>query len=155
VATATDDAEGEAVETSAVRPDGAAIEAVLPRFVGRALRGEAIRVYGDGEQTRCFCHVGDVVDALAALMACEQARGQVVNIGSDQEVSINALAKRVIDVAGSASRIEHVPYDEAYIEGFEDMRRRVPSLQRAKQLIGYAPTRSLDEIIRSVIEAMQ
>jgi len=128
---------------------------VLPRFVGRALRGEAIRVYGDGEQTRCFCHVGDVVDALAALMACEQARGQVVNIGSDQEVSINALAKRVIDVAGSASRIEHVPYDEAYIEGFEDMRRRVPSLQRAKQLIGYAPTRSLDEIIRSVIEAMQ
>jgi len=124
---------------------------VIPRFVGQALRGEPITVFGDGEQTRSFCHVHDVVPALTALMRCEEAVGQVVNIGSGEEVTINHLAARVKALAGSASPIVHKPYAEAYTEGFEDMRRRVPDIGRARALIGFAPTYSLDEIVESVI----
>ncbi len=124
---------------------------VIPRFVSQALRGEPITVFGDGEQTRSFCHVHDVVPALAALMHCQEAVGRVVNIGSGEEVTINHLAARVKALAASASPIVHKPYDEAYTEGFEDMRRRVPDIRRARALIGFAPSYSLDEIVESVI----
>jgi UDP-glucose 4-epimerase len=124
---------------------------VIPRFVGLALRGEPITVYGDGEQTRSFCHVHDVVGALVGLISCKEAFGKVVNIGNPEEVTINHLAQRVKELSGSASPIVHVPYDEAYVEGFEDMRRRVPDLSLAKKLIGFQPSLSLDDILKSVI----
>ena len=126
---------------------------VLPRFVEQARSGGPLRVFGDGQQTRCFCHVSDVVDALIKLIDCPAAEGQVVNVGSDEEVTIEALARRVIGLTGSRSTIEYVPYDAAYVEGFEDMRRRAPDLSRAQKLVGYRPTRTLDQIIRSVIDA--
>ena len=125
---------------------------VIPRFVSQALHGEPITVYGDGEQTRSFCHVQDVVRALVALMNCKEAVGRVVNIGSDEEVSINHLAERVKALAHSDSPIIHIPYGEAYAEGFEDMKRRVPDTSRANGLIGFQPTYSLDQILESVIE---
>jgi len=124
---------------------------VVPRFVEQGLRGEPITVYGDGEQTRCFCHVNDVVPALLALLLCREAEGKVVNIGNPDEVTINYLAKRVRELTGSRSEIVHIPYDEAYVQGFEDMRRRVPDVSLARSLIGFAPTRTLDEILESVI----
>lgn len=123
---------------------------VLPRFVQQALSGQPITIYGDGEQRRCFCHVAEAVDALIKLSRCPQAHGRVVNIGSDHETSINNLAQRVKELTGSASEIVHIPYEKAYVEGFEDMPRRVPDLTLAKELIGYQPSRSLDDIIRSV-----
>ena len=125
---------------------------VLPRFVEAALTGEPLRVHGDGEQSRCFCHVSDVVRALVQLMECRKARGKIVNIGADTEVSIGALAARVCQLTGSSSRISHIPYRKAYVEGFEDMRRRVPDLSLAGALIDYAPTYSLDDIIHSVVK---
>jgi UDP-glucose 4-epimerase len=125
---------------------------VLPRFVQWALEGKPIKVYGDGEQTRCFCHVADVVGALSKLIDCDAAYGRVINVGSDQEVTINQLAERVKAITGSSSPIEHIPYEQAYVEGFEDMRRRVPDLTQAGQLIGYKPTRDLDAIIRSIVD---
>jgi len=124
---------------------------VLPRFVQWALKNEPIRVYGDGEQTRCFCHIHDVVGALLKLPACTTAHGKVVNIGSNQEVTINQLAERVITLSESKSTIERVPYEKAYVEGFEDMRRRVPDLSLAGELIAYRPERSLDDVIRSIV----
>ena len=124
---------------------------VIPRFVGQALRGEPITVYGDGEQTRSFCHVMDVVTALPTLIGCEESFGKAVNIGNDEEVSINHVARRVKELAGSSSPIVHVPYDRAYVEGFEDMMRRVPDVSLAGRLIGFKPSRSLDDILMSVI----
>jgi nucleoside-diphosphate-sugar epimerase len=124
---------------------------VLPRFVQQALWGEPITVYGDGTQTRCFCHVADVVDALVKLMDCHDARGLVVNIGSDEEVTISRLAERVRTLTGSPSPIVTVPYDQAYVAGFEDMQRRVPDLAMARRLIGYKPTHSLDDIIGATV----
>lgn len=124
---------------------------VLPRFVQQAIKGDPITVYGDGKQSRCFCHVSDAVGAIIALMNCEAARGKVVNVGSDHEVSMFDLAKRVIALTGSSSSIQMVPYEEAYVEGFEDMRRRLPNLSLANQLIGYTPRQSLDDIIRATI----
>lgn len=125
---------------------------VLPRFVEQALRGEPLTVYGDGSQTRCFCHVKDVVQALVWLMEYGPGRGQVFNIGSDEEVSIRRLAERVIELAGSASTIRLVPFEEAYGADFEDMQRRVPDLTKARKAIGYAPQYALDDIIRDMIE---
>ena len=125
---------------------------VLPRFVGSALSNRDIEVYGDGTQTRCFCHVGDVVGALVKLMETPGAVGQVFNLGSDEEVSINDLAKRVIALAGSSSSLRHIPYEQAYGQAFDDLPRRVPNLTRIRQAIGFAPRHKLDEIIRSVIE---
>ncbi|MCC6580295.1 MAG: GDP-mannose 4,6-dehydratase [Phycisphaeraceae bacterium] len=125
---------------------------VLPRFVQQALAGEPLSVYGDGEQTRCFCHVRDAAEALDKLVQTPEAQGKVVNIGSSQEVSICGLAQRVIELAQSSSVIERIPYDKAYVEGFEDMRRRVPDLSLAHRLIGYAPTRDLDQIIHSTLD---
>ena len=124
---------------------------VVPRFVRQALRGEPITVYGDGTQTRCFAHVQDVVNALVKLMESKAAKGQVVNIGNAEEVTIMQLAERVKSLTGSNSPIKLIPYNEAYEDGFEDMLRRVPSLERAKRLIGYEPTRTLDDILHDVI----
>lgn len=120
---------------------------VIPRFVQSALKGEDICVYGSGQQTRCFADVSDVVGALLKLPAEEQAIGQVFNLGSEEEVSINQLAEKVIAITGSKSRIRHISYDQAYEVGFEDLMRRRPSLEKIKKLIDYQPRRSLDEIL--------
>ena len=125
---------------------------VIPRFVQQALRGEPITVYGDGEQSRCFGHVKDIVSALDRLVTCSEAYGKVVNIGNPEEVTMNCLAARVKGLTDSASEIIHVPYEEAYVEGFEDMRRRVPDISLANKLIGFRPELNLDAILKSVIE---
>ena len=123
---------------------------VVPNFVQRALQGEPLQVHGDGQQSRCFCHVRDVVRGLVGLMECELARGQVVNLGSTEEVTILELARRVIETTKSSSTIEHMTYAAAYGEGFEDMLRRVPAIEKANKLIGWQPQNSLTEIIRDV-----
>jgi len=123
---------------------------VVPRFVQAALKNEPIPVYGDGTQARCFGHVSDVVEGLVKMLETPVCFGQVINIGNDEEVSIMGLADRAITLTSSSSEIKFVPYEEAYGEGFEDMRRRVPSLEKAKRLIGYKPTRTLDNIINDV-----
>lgn len=125
---------------------------VIPRFVDQALRQEPLTVYGDGRQTRCFCHVRDAVDGLIALIERPAAYGKVFNLGRPEEVSIRRLAERVIALTGSASTIRHVPYQEAYGDGFEDTMRRVPDISRARELIGFAPRLGLDDIIRSVVQ---
>ncbi|MGD9563446.1 MAG: NAD-dependent epimerase/dehydratase family protein [Pyrinomonadaceae bacterium] len=123
---------------------------VVPRFVQAAIRNEPIEVHGDGTQSRCFGHVADIVGGLCGLLDSDNCLGQVINIGNDEEVSITQLAERAISLTGSSSEIRYVPYSEVYGEGFEDMRRRVPSLEKAKLLIDYKPTRSLDDIINDV-----
>jgi UDP-glucose 4-epimerase len=123
---------------------------VVPRFVHSAMKNEAITVFGDGTQQRCFGHVLDVVEGLSKLLESPQCFGQVINLGNDEEVSIKGLAEKAIELTGSKSEIRYVSYDEAYGEGFEDMRRRVPSLEKARKLIGYKPTRSLTDIINDV-----
>jgi len=124
---------------------------VVPRFVRQALRGQAITVYGDGQQSRCFGDVGDVVEAITGLAEHSAAVGQVFNIGNTEEITIRALAERVIALTGSASTIQYVPYDKAYAPGFEDMQRRVPSLEKINRLTGYKPRHSLDDILKRVI----
>jgi UDP-glucose 4-epimerase len=124
---------------------------VVPTFVRQALKGEPITVYGDGEQSRCFGHVQDIVKGLVDLMGCKEARGQIVNLGNNEEVTIAQLAERVCEQAGSSSEIVYIPYDQAYGEGFDDMRRRVPDLRKAGELIGYEPTRPLKTILDDVI----
>jgi UDP-glucose 4-epimerase len=124
---------------------------VAPRFVRQGLRGEPITVYGDGRQTRCFAHVQDVVEALVRLFREPAARGQVFNVGSDEEVTILRLAERVRDLTGNRSEIVFIPYSEAYAEGFDDMMRRVPDLTRIRRLIGYEPRFRLDDILKDVI----
>jgi UDP-glucose 4-epimerase len=124
---------------------------VIPRFARQALAGQPLTVFGTGEQIRCFCHVLDVVPALASLAACDEAVGRAVNLGSSEQVSIGDLARRVIEVAGSASGIERSSYLEAYGSGYEDMQRRVPDCTLARQLVGFAAVRPLAEIIRAVI----
>jgi len=123
---------------------------VIPRFVGQALAGEPLTVFGTGDQVRCFCHVHDVVPALQALMADERAYGRVFNLGGAEQVSIRQLAERVLAVTGSASAITYVPYEAAYGSGYEDMQRRVPDCTRARQQIGFRPSRSLADIIGDV-----
>jgi len=125
---------------------------VIPRLVQQALSGEPLTVYGDGKQTRSFTSVSDVVPALMALAEHPAAVGQVFNIGNDQEISITELACLIKKIAGSSSDIMYVPYDVAYQEGFEDMRRRVPDITKARQLIGFSPRVSIEEIVRSVVE---
>jgi UDP-glucose 4-epimerase len=125
---------------------------VIPNFVRQAIAGEPITVFGDGNQTRSFTHVVDVVNALLALVVEPRAIGQVINIGNTEEVTIMELARRVRDLSGSTSSIKLVPYDEAYESGFEDMPRRVPDLRRAAELIGYKPKHGLDEILIQVID---
>jgi UDP-glucose 4-epimerase len=125
---------------------------VVPRFVRQALRNEAITVYGDGQQSRCFADVSDVTEAVFKLALHPDAVGQVYNIGATQEITIQGLAERIIELTNSKSEIIFVPYDEAYAPGFEDMRRRVPSLERIHNLIGYSPKYTLDDTLRRVID---
>ncbi|HWQ12411.1 MAG TPA: NAD-dependent epimerase/dehydratase family protein [Roseiflexaceae bacterium] len=125
---------------------------VIPRFVRAALHGAPLRVYGDGQQTRCFSYVGDTVRALVALLDQPRAIGQIVNVGNPEEVTIAELARRVVALAGSASPVITIPYEQAYEAGFEDMRRRVPSIEKLAALTGFAPTLDLDAILRAVID---
>jgi len=125
---------------------------VLPRFIEAALAGQPLRVTGDGTQTRCFTHVSDVVGAVVKLMDTPAAVGTVYNLGSDQEVSMNELARRVVAACGSRSAIEHVSYEAFYGRAFDDMMRRVPDLGRINTAIGYAPEFDLDQIIASVVD---
>lgn len=120
---------------------------VVPRFVQAAMNHQPIRVYGDGTQSRCFGYVGDVVNAITALMNHPAAVGQIFNIGSNEEISIMELAKKVKALTGSKSEIVKIPYEQAYEQGFEDMARRVPDLTKIKKLIGYTPKVKLDDII--------
>ena len=125
---------------------------VLPAFVSQALKGEPITVYGTGRQSRCFAHVADVIEALVRLMNTPSAYGEVFNIGNDQEIAIEALAKKVKAACGSASIIKKHPYSEVYGPGFEDMARRVPDVRKLARVIGYRPTTPLDRIIADVID---
>jgi UDP-glucose 4-epimerase len=125
---------------------------VLPRFMQAALRDEPLTIHGDGRQTRCFCHVTDVVRALVELPAQPRAVGQIYNIGSTEEISILELARRVRLLTESRSELRFVPYDQAYAKGFEDMRRRVPNIDKIYQLAGWRPAMSLDEVLRLTLE---
>jgi len=125
---------------------------VIPVFVRQALAGEPITVFGDGTQSRSFTHVTDVIGALMKLIGEPKAVGQVINIGNTEEITIAKLAERVRDLAGSASPIKFVPYDQAYESGFEDMPRRVPDLNRVRALVGYEPRYTLDDILMHVID---
>lgn len=124
---------------------------VVPRFVHAAMKNEPISIHGDGTQSRCFGHVLDVVEGLTKVLETPACFGQVINLGNDEETSIKQLAEKAIELAGSSSELHFVSYDEVYGEGFEDMQRRVPSLDKAKRLVGYQPTRSLADIINDVI----
>ncbi len=124
---------------------------VLPRFVNQALRGQPLTVYGDGSQTRCFCHVSDVVRAMVALLDQTTKSGQIYNIGSNHEVTIRELAEFIIDRADSTSSIRFLPYDEAYSAGFEDLRRRVPDISKIGAEIGWTPTYLLPKILDDMI----
>jgi UDP-glucose 4-epimerase len=124
---------------------------VLPRFVEQALSGAPLTVYGDGHQSRCFCHVRDVVGALMGLLDEPRAEGDVFNVGSTEEISMIELADRVIAAADSPSRIDKLTYEEAYEPGFEDMQRRVPDISKINGLIGWKPSHSLDQIIEEVV----
>jgi UDP-glucose 4-epimerase len=121
---------------------------VLPRFIAAARANQPLKVYGDGQQTRCFCYVADAVEALVRLQTCPAARGQVFNVGSTEEVSIRELAERVITILGSNSGMELVAYNKAYAPGFDDMRRRKPQLEKLAKVTGFKPLTSLEEIIR-------
>lgn len=123
---------------------------VVPRFVQAAVKNEPIPVHGDGSQSRCFGHVFDVVEALTKLIETPECFGQVINIGNDEEITIKQLAEKAIEMTGSSSTIKFIPYEDAYGDGFEDMQRRVPSLEKSKRLIGYQPTRSLTDVINDV-----
>ncbi|HTZ93315.1 MAG TPA: NAD-dependent epimerase/dehydratase family protein [Streptosporangiaceae bacterium] len=128
---------------------------VIPRFVRQALTGEPLTVFGSGDQIRCFCHVSDVVPALVRLVCSDRASGRAVNLGSSEQVSIGDLARRVIAATGSASTITRASYLEAYGPGYEDMQRRVPNCELAEELVGFRASRTLDEIICSVIADQQ
>ena len=125
---------------------------VLPTFVQQALAGAPITVFGTGEQSRCFGHVGDIIRGLTACVASDKTVGEVFNLGNVEEVSMNTLAERIIAATGSKSVIQHIAYEDAYAPGFEDMERRVPDVSKARKWFGYNPTRSLDDIIASVVE---
>lgn len=125
---------------------------VLPNFVSQAMSGQDVTVFGSGEQTRCFCHVGDAIEAILRLVQKPEAVGEVVNIGSDREISIGELAQLVISRLGSKSSIRYVPYERAYEEGFEDMPRRVPGLEKIKSLTDWGPSTSLEACIDMVAQ---
>ena len=128
---------------------------VVPRFVQFALNNEPITIYGNGEQTRCFGHVLDAVDAVVRIAFADNTIGKVINIGNDYEISINDLAKKVIEQTKSTSEIVYVPYEEAYGDGFEDMERRVPNIELIKSLVGWEPKRDLSSMISDISEFLQ
>ena len=125
---------------------------VIPRFVAAALAGEPLEVHGDGEQTRCFCHVSDTVRALAGLMADPATAGRIYNVGSTDRITIGALARRVLELTGSSSELVFIPYDQVYGQGIDEMFHRAPAIDRIGEAIGWRPTLSLDEIIADVVE---
>jgi UDP-glucose 4-epimerase len=125
---------------------------VVPTFVQQSLRGLPLTVYDDGSQTRCFCHVVDVVEAVVGLCGHPEIPAEVINIGGTEEITIRQLAERVIELTGSSSDIELIPYDQAYAPGFEDMRRRVPDIGRIKGILGWRPRKGLDDILADVIQ---
>lgn len=125
---------------------------VVPRFVKAALTDQPIPVFGDGKQSRCFGHVLDIIEALAKAIQTPECYGQVMNLGNPEEVTIKRLAEKTVEMLQSRSKIEYIPYDEVYGEGFEDMQRRVPGLEKAQRLIGFQPTRTLDNIINDVAD---
>ncbi|MFC1857950.1 GDP-mannose 4,6-dehydratase [Thermodesulfobacteriota bacterium] len=128
---------------------------VIPRFVAQALRNEPLTVYGDGSQSRTFTYVKDVVQALMALRENENADGEVFNIGGTEEITILELAEKIIGMTGSRSSIEFIPYEKAFEKDFEDMQRRVPGIEKLKDLIGFQPKTSLDDILTHVIDHMR
>ena len=128
---------------------------VIPRFVEKALKNEPITIYGDGKQTRCFCCVFDVLDGLIDLMNTPQAVGRVYNIGSNEEISIEALAAKVIELTGSQGGTKYLSYEQAYGRSFDDMLRRVPSLERINQMVGYKPQHRLEQTLNLVIEDLR
>ena len=123
---------------------------VVPRFVSAALKNEPLSVYGSGDQIRCFCHVADAVRGLLLVMDSEQAVGQVFNIGNSEQISIMALAQKVIAVTGSKSKIEKIAYEQAYPQGFEDMQRRVPDISKIGKILGWQPQINLEQIIKDI-----
>ena len=125
---------------------------VVPRFVRAALRGEPIEIYGTGEQSRCFCNVADVAAALIALAQCGPAVGQVVNVGSDEQITIEALADRIVAMAGSASEKRHVSYEAVYGRPFDDLMIRQPSLKKIERLIGFEPKYTLEQTLQQIID---
>ncbi len=125
---------------------------VIPRFVNQALKGEDVTVYGTGKQSRCFLHVKDAVDTLIKLMNNEGAVGKVFNIGSQYEITVEDLARKIIEITKSKSKIIYISYDKAYEEGFEDMQRRIPDTTRVKEAVGFSLTVDLEGIIKSVVE---
>ncbi|WP_263784985.1 NAD-dependent epimerase/dehydratase family protein [Salinibacter grassmerensis] len=125
---------------------------VIPTFVERALSGQPLDIHGDGTQTRCFTHIDDAVRAVVQLLDTPAAEGEVVNVGQPTEISINDLAERVLALTGSNADVRHVPYEEVYGDGFEDMKRRTPDCSKLADLTGYEPQRTVDDILRDVIE---
>jgi UDP-glucose 4-epimerase len=125
---------------------------VVPRFINAALKNEPITIYGNGEQTRCFGHVSDVIEALCLVAFSPKTIGQVVNIGNNHEISMNDLAKLVIERTQSSSEIQYIKYEDAYGPGFEDMERRVPNLDLIRELVGWQPSRNLDQIIEDIAQ---
>ena len=128
---------------------------VIPRFVSMALMNEPITIYGNGEQTRCFGHVHDVIDAVMSVAFSNKTIGKVINIGNNFEISMNDLAKKIIKETNSRSEIKYIPYSEAYGDGFEDMERRVPNIDLIKSLTGWQPKRDLTQIIKDVAEDLR
>ncbi|QIZ38958.1 NAD-dependent epimerase/dehydratase family protein [Saccharopolyspora sp. ASAGF58] len=125
---------------------------VIPRLVAQALQGRPVTIFGTGKQIRCFCHVADVVPALVRLALLDRAQGMAVNLGNTEQVSIEELAARIIAMTDSSSGTIQVPYEEAYGPGYEDLQRRVPDCSRARELIDFRPERTLDDIVRDVID---
>jgi UDP-glucose 4-epimerase len=123
---------------------------VVPRFVHAALNNEAITIYGDGTQSRVFCHVLDAVSAIATMAATDSTIGDVYNVGGTGEVTIKQLAEQVLSVTGSKSEITYTPYSDAYPAGFEDIQRRVPDISKVKDAIGWSPTKDLKQIISDI-----
>jgi UDP-glucose 4-epimerase len=124
---------------------------VIPRFVRAALANAPLEIFGDGTQTRCFCHVGDTIRALKGLMDARELKGDIFNVGSQNRISIADLAARVIDETRSSSEVRFVPYDQVYGQGIEDMVHRVPATEKIAAAIGWQPERSLDDILADVI----
>ena len=124
---------------------------VIPRFVRAALLGEPLMIYGDGQQTRCFAYVQDVIDGIIALVNHPDAYGNVYNIGSTEEISIENLAFKIKEMTGSPSEIKYIPYEKVYGQGFDDMRRRVPCLEKIQKLVAYQPKTSLEKTLERII----
>jgi len=128
---------------------------VVPRFVHKAMKNEPVSIYGTGRQSRCFCYVGDLIEAIVGLMNCKNAAGKVYNIGSTEEITIEGLADKIIKMTGSKSKKEFIPYDVAYGKPIDDMMRRVPNLERIKTTVGWEAKTNLDQALRIIIKSFR